>query len=390
MILKNLNLRQFRNFSDESVKVDARFVLIIGENGQGKTNLLESIHFVGTGKSWRTKNHNELIKINEEYSSVYAEFSKNTLNKKVEITLNNNGEKLIKVNGKGINAEREYFGEINIVNFSPEDINIISGPPVIRRNFINFFMSQFSRLYKEHLMSYNRIVSQRNRILYLMQKNGQSNNQQIKMFEVWTEQLIEEGIWITEKRIYSLMKFAEYFKKFYSLLNNGAWEITDKVMVLYRSSLGFCKELNSEHMDFVDAKFFNKDFNEIFRSRLDELKEKEIKYQETIIGPHRDDIIFVLDGFDGRKFSSRGEQRLLSLALKLASCKIIEETLNETPIILIDDVLSELDENRKSSFLKNLNNGAQIFIAGTDERIFSAFDSNSITKLKVKNGKVFC
>lgn len=376
MILQELKLKRFRNFTDENIKVKNKLIVITGENGQGKTNLLEAIYFAAIGKSWRTRNHSELIKFNEENSLVLSEFTKNNLNKKIEIFLDNNGEKFIKINEKNLEHHLDYFGEINIVNFSPEDINIIRDAPSCRRNFINFFLAQTSILYKRHLSDYNRTVSQRNSLL--------DKNKKLE-FEVWTEKLIEEGIWITEKRIFNLLKFAGYVKYFYSVLHQKIDEKEDILMILYRSSLGFSINLN---LDTTEAtkNFLSKD---IYRSKLIEVQEKEIKYQETIIGPHRDDIIFILSNFDARRFSSRGEQRLLALSIKLACYKIIEETFNESPIVLIDDVLSELDEKRRGNFLKNLNNDAQIFIASTDEKIFDAFTSNGIVKLKIKDGKIY-
>lgn len=371
MFLKRISIKNFRNLNDVKIDIDNKLVVIIGENGQGKTNLLESIHFAGTGKSYRTKNHNELIKFNEESTIIFAEFLKDNLNKKVEILINNNGEKFIKVNGKVLDYSRRDYFDVSIVNFSPDDINIINGPPVVRRSFMNLFMSQISRLYRECLVSYNRIVSQRNRIL------GKNGNLEL---EVWTDKLIENGIWIIEARISFLLKFTEYFKQFFNLLS-GAFGT--KVFILYRSSIGFCKELSPKNFD---GKILTKD---MYRNKLNEVKNKEEMWQETIIGPHRDDIIFVLDNFDARKFSSRGEQRLLSLALKLAQYKIIEESLNETPIVLIDDVLSELDENKKGNFFKNIEKNSQIFIAGVDEKVFSTFNSKTSTKLKVKEGRVY-
>lgn len=387
MFLKSITLKKFRNFTDECVNIKDKFIIITGENAQGKTNLLESIYFIGTGKSWRTKNYNELIKFEEKNTSLHAEFSKNNLNKNVEINIDNNGEKFIKVNGKNLNSERDYFGEINIVNFSPEDINIINGSPIHRRNFINFFLCQISKLYREHLFSYNRIVAQRNKILQLIAKNERLQN---KEFDVWTEKLISEGIWIIERRMSGLLKFAEYFKEFYSSIYQNSPSDINRVFILYKSSIGFVRKLNPEN---INKEASGEDISKDFRSKLNEIRWKESKCQETIIGPHRDDIIFVLDNLDARKFSSRGEQRLLVLALKLAYFKIIEETLNETPVILIDDVLTELDENRRRGFLSNLNNNAQIFIAGTDEGMFDALtrcnSTHNTTKLKIKNGKIY-
>jgi len=343
LILKSLQLKRFRNFIDESLHIKNKLVIIVGENGQGKTNLLESIHFTSSGKSWRTKNHSELIKINEEDTYICAEFIKDNLKKKIEILINSNAEKTIRFNGKHLSSyhslNNEFFGEINVVNFSPEDINIINGAPGERRIFINFILSQVSRLYREHLSSYNRIVSQRNRALF---KNNKTE------LEIWTEKLIEEGIYITEKRLSGLSKFSEFVKEYYSLLQQGNNKGNYELLVIYKSSVGFIKELN------------------------------DLSFDGTLLSKkaYRD------------KFS-RGEQRLLALALKLAQYKLIEKTLGETPIVLIDDVLSELDEHRREEFLKHLNDNAQIFIAGTDEKIFNIFDSDNVDKVKVVNGKIF-
>jgi len=244
LILKSLQLKRFRNFIDESLHIKNKLVIIVGENGQGKTNLLESIHFTSSGKSWRTKNHSELIKINEEDTYICAEFIKDNLKKKIEILINSNAEKTIRFNGKHLSSyhslNNEFFGEINVVNFSPEDINIINGAPGERRIFINFILSQVSRLYREHLSSYNRIVSQRNRALF---KNNKTE------LEIWTEKLIEEGIYITEKRLSGLSKFSEFVKEYYSLLQQGNNKGNYELLVIYKSSVGFIKELNDLSFD---------------------------------------------------------------------------------------------------------------------------------------------
>ncbi len=331
MEIKRVQLKNFRNYQVETVEFKNGLNILEGKNAQGKTNMLEAIFLCAIGKSPRTKKDKDLIKWNETMAKVTLEFTKISGNKKIELFLFSNQNKSIKINGVPIKKIGELMGELNAIYFSPDELKLVKESPEERRRFMDIDLSQFNKNYFYTLSKYNKILEQRNKLL----KTG--NLATIKdTILIWNEQLSEQASYIILKRLELIEQLKEFALK-------SHYYLTDNLEKMELSYVG----LNLKTKEELKAELLKQ-----YEASL----EKDLNLGFTTVGPHRDDIKIVVNNIDVRHFGSQGQQRTCALSLKLAELEIFKSNLKEYPILLLDDVLSELDENRRNKLLKIINN----------------------------------
>ncbi len=330
MKINNVKLTNFRNYTNSIIQFSDGVNFILGKNAQGKTNLLESIYLCAISKSPRTAKEKQMIKFDEQYAKVLLDFNTIGGKKNIEIILSNQNKKIIKINNIPIVKLTQLIGELNVVYFSPDELKLIKETPEDRRKFLDISISQFDKQYMFDLIRYEKILKQRNCVL----KSNISNNNKIEQLNIWTPQLIL----IAEKIIKKRILFIENLKKYSKLIYNSII-LGEKLDISYSFE-------EKENISIFE------DLNNQFNLNL----KKELEMQHTLIGPHRDDIIFKINNQDCRYFASQGQQRTVSLTLKLALMEIIKDEVKEYPVLLLDDVLSELDNNRQARLLSIIKN----------------------------------
>lgn len=357
MEIKKVYLQNFRNYENESANFKSGLNILEGKNAQGKTNLLEAIFLCVIGKSPRTKKEKDLIKMDKNLARVTVEFTKLSGNKKIELFLFSNQNKSIKINGVPIKKIGELMGELNAIYFSPNDIKLVKESPDERRRFMDIDLCQFNKTYFYTLNKYNKILEQRNKLL----KSGNLAN--IKdTITIWNEQLSEHACYIIQKRL----ELIEQLKVEAMAQHNYLTDNAEKMEISYT---GFKIDNKAE----LKAQLI---------SAYEQSLEKDLNLGFTTVGPHRDDFKIVVNGIDVRSFGSQGQQRTCALSLKLAELEIFKQNLNEYPVLLLDDVLSELDVNRRTKLLSVINN-YQTIITCTEYE--SDIKGNV---LKVNNGRI--
>ena len=336
MKLKQVKLKNFRNYKDTTVEFDDGINFLVGDNAQGKTNLLESIYFCAMGKSFKNIKEKLLINFDSNNASINLNFSTLAGEKTIDIFLSNETKKTVKINKLPISKLTQLIETLNVVLFSPDELKLVKEVPEDRRKFLDISISQFDKAYMFELIRYEQILKQRNCVL----KSFQSRENKIEQLKIWTPQLINSAELIINKRI-----------KFIEKLNNIAKNIHKEIKEEENLDIFYCIDKN------IDIKNY---LSNLFQNNL----EKELQMQHTLFGPHRDDIIFKINNKDCKYFCSQGQQRTVSLSLKLALMEIVKEYNHEYPVVLLDDVLSELDENRQLKLLK-ITRKYQTFITAT-------------------------
>lgn len=339
MYLSYIELREFRNYEEQTVNFHPKVNVITGDNAQGKTNLLEAIYVLSLGKSFRTSKDFEMIRFGHECCMVKGKSLKQNEELKIEIAYFDK-KKSIKVNGYKISRTIELLENMYIVVFSPEDLKIIKDEPEKRRKFVDRELCQLKPVYYSNLGRYKKILQHRNVLL----KQGERNHEVIG---VWNEELAEYG----SKIILERNNFIEKIGRISSALHEKITDGKEKLEIFYESSVEVKGDSREQKSFFVEK--LEKSFkNDLFRGN-------------TSFGPHKDDLKICIDGVDIRHFGSQGQQRTAALSLKLAELNLIKEETGENAILLLDDVLSELDGQRQK-FLMNRLNDVQIFITTTE------------------------
>lgn len=358
MYIKSIELTNFRNYEKETILMNDGLNVVIGKNAMGKTNLLESICCCGIGKSTKTTKYKELINWNKKYAYIKIILSKKYRDHTIEFVIDDKDKKRVRIDGVQLTKLIDLVGILNIVFFSPDELKLVKESPQERRRFINISLSQQSKLYIYSLSRYEEALSQRNKLLKMQYTN--ENIQE--MLNVWDPQIAKEAAFICLKRYEFIDKLKEIAKEIHSELTNNK----EDLCLEYESLI---KRDSIENME--------KQVLEL----LKDSKEKDIKLQYTSIGPHRDDMDIKINGIDIRKFGSQGQQRTVALSLKLAEIKLFNIELGETPVLLLDDVLSELDGDRRKKLMK-LSSNLQTIITCTD------FDMDiKHNRIEISNGK---
>lgn len=357
MIIKSLKIENFRNYNELDISFHDKTNILYGFNAQGKTNILEAIYLCGTTKSHKGSKDREVIKFDQEESHIRTIISKNDIDYKVDMHLKKNKTKGIAINGIPIKKASELFGIVNIVFFSPEDLNIIKNGPSERRRFIDLELCQLDKVYLHNLTKYNQIINQRNKLLKDISFRGDLKD----TLPVWDLQLVKYGNEIIKRR-----------KNFVEQINGIIYEIHKKLS-------GDKEELIIKYEPNVEE--------ELFLDTLEKNIEKDIRYKITSVGPHRDDLNFLNKDIDIRKYGSQGQQRTAALSLKLSEIELVTNTIHDKPILLLDDVLSELDSNRQNYLLNSISNTQTLITCtGLDEFINNRFCIDKV--YRVENGTV--
>lgn len=359
MIIESVDLQNYRNYEFLNMTFDNKINIIYGDNAQGKTNILESLYVCATSKSHRGSKDKDIIRFGNDEAHIKVMVKKHGMNYRLDMHLKKNKTKGIAVNGIPIRRAVELFGIINIIIFSPEDMNIIKNGPSERRRFMDMELSQLDKIYLSNLVNYNKVVVQRNKLLKQLQFSGDSGL--VDMLDVWDMQLVRYGSEIIKRR----MDFID--------------DINSIIRPVHSKLSGNKEILNLRYIPCTTTDNFK---DEVIRSR-----ERDIKFKMTNVGPHKDDVAFFINDKDVRKYGSQGQQRTCALSLKLAEIELVKKVINDTPVLLLDDVLSELDANRQNFLLDSIGDIQTIITCtGLDEFVNNRFSINRI--FKVVNGVV--
>ncbi len=365
MEIKRLSLLNFRNYQALDISFNKKINIFIGNNAQGKTTLLESIYLLAISKSHKTYKDKELIKFNESYSRISAELLKNDSLNKLEIIISNLGKKAL-INEVEKRKMSEYIGFFNVVMFAPEDLEIVKGDPNNRRKFLDIEIGQISPIYIHHLNQYNKLLKQRNEYL----KQVIKNNIDYAYLDIITKQLITHGIYITKKRIDFINKLNGYAKRLHQHISNNEEDLNIDYISNY---------LLEEH-NLADDTIF-----ELYKKNY----QNDLAKGSTQLGIQRDDIRFYVNEIDVNLFGSQGQQRTTALAIKLSLIDFIKEETTHYPIVLLDDVLSELDDIRQSQLLDCIKDKVQTFVTTTN---LSGIKTDLIHKADIfyiRNAEIF-
>ena len=365
MIIKSIELKNFRNYEDLKISFDAGTNILFGDNAQGKTNILEAAYLSGTTKSHKGSKDKEMIRFGEQEAHIRTVVMKKSPGSceydkeyQIDMHLKNNRSKGIAINQVPIKKASELFGILNRVFFSPEDLNIIKNGPAERRRFLDAELCQLDKIYLSDLTNYNKILNQRNKLLKDLVYRPDLKD----TLPIWDMQLVETGKKIIRRR-----------KQFIEELNEIVHDIH------YRIS-GGKEELTLKYEPNIDDIFFE--------DELSRAKGKDMKLCQTTVGPHRDDMLFSSGEIDIRKFGSQGQQRTSALSLKLSEIELVKQSIHDTPILLLDDVLSELDSNRQNYLLNNIHDTQTLITCtGLDEFVKNRFQINKV--FEVISGAVF-
>lgn len=359
MIIKSLELANFRNYEELNISFDKGTNILYGDNAQGKTNILEAIYVSATTKSHKGSKDKEIINFDKEEAHIRTYLEKENVETRVDMHLRKNKSKGIAIDGQKIKKAADLMGLLNVVFFSPEDLSIIKDGPAERRRFADMELCQLDSFYLYNLNHYNKIIGQRNKLL----KDMYFQPELKETLNIWDSQLVSFGSKIIERREQFVKQLGDIIFDIHKKLSGGKEEL----VIAYEPDVSI--------EDFEKHMKYNQD--------------KDIRLKQTTTGPHRDDFSFVVNGVDIRKYGSQGQQRTAALSLKLSEIELVKKISKDTPVLLLDDVLSELDSNRQNYLLNSIGNIQTIITCtGLDEFINNRFEINKI--FKVTNGTVNC
>ena len=357
MIIKSLELSDFRNYDFLNIEFDKGTNILFGDNAQGKTNILEAIYLCATTKSHKGSKDRDIVNFGAEEAHIRTYLEKQEDEIRIDMHLRKSKSKGIAIDGTRIKKAAELLGLMNVVFFSPEDLSIIKNGPAERRRFVDMELCQLDSFYLYNLNHYNKIVNQRNKLLKDLFMNPSLRG----TLEVWDMQLAAFGEKIIERRILFVEQLNEIISGIHSKLSGGR----EQLRIVYEpdTQLGTLEEVLLRNQD------------------------RDIRMKMTGSGPHRDDFSFVVGEVDIRKFGSQGQQRTAALSLKLSEIELVKKMTKDTPILLLDDVLSELDSNRQNYLLDSIGEIQTIITCtGLDEFVNDRFEINKV--FKVVNGSV--
>ncbi|MBR1812315.1 MAG: DNA replication/repair protein RecF [Lachnospiraceae bacterium] len=357
MTLQSLELENYRNYAKLSLPFSPEINILYGDNAQGKTNILEAIYFCAVSHSHRGSKDRDCIRFGEDEAHIKCFAVKGNFTDRIDIHLKKNHNKGIAVNGIPLKRASDLFGHVNVVFFSPEDLSIIKKGPSDRRRFMDLELCQTDAFYTASLTAYNRAVMQKNQLLKEIAFQPYLRD----TLDTWNEQLVRYGTDIIRRRKEFILECAPLMREIHASLTSGK----EEMLLSY--------EPDVEEGAFAD--------------RLRENAEREIRLKMSMVGPHRDDLKFSADGMDIRTFGSQGQQRTTALSLKLSEIEWVRRRRKDSPILLLDDVLSELDRSRQEQLLERIK-GTQTILTctGVDDFVSSRLTVNRT--IHVKNGEI--
>lgn len=359
MHIKKLKLLNYRNYKTLDISLGKKVNVFMGDNAQGKTNILEAIYYCAFAKSHRTSRDKELINWESDRAYLSLLVGRERLDKNIDISIFKDGKKAIKINKVKVSKIGELFGNFNVVMFSPEDLKIIKDSPGVRRRFIDMELCQLNQKYYYNLVQYNKVLIERNILL-------KNRNVDKEMLDIYDIQLAEFGHNVIIERLNYIDKLNFYGEDIHKDISSG-------------------KEIIE--FNYISTIKNSGDIKRSFYESLVKNRDKDIEKRITSIGPHRDDFTVLINGIDAKSFGSQGQQRSAVLTIKFSSLKIIREITSEYPVLLLDDVLSELDFSRKRYVLTSINE-IQTVITCTGIEDLTNYLDNSSKVFKVKDGEI--
>ncbi len=361
MEVKRLTLKNFRTYSEETVEFSPRTNLIYGDNAVGKTNILEAVHLAATGRSHRTKQDLQMVKFGEEYARVSVEFCDKYRDYKIVIGLFPPNKKSVKINDVPINKLSVLVNYLNVVMFSPEDLELIKGSPKMRRQFMDTSISSLSPRYMSELVSYHKVLAQKNNLL---RKAKMGDSKAVDNIDVWNIQLASAGAKIMRERRTFIENIKKWAKDIHSEISQSALRVN------------YTPSIDEEILDGKNPELE-------FLKKLEEAKQREIEYGSALYGIQRDEIRFFIDENEAKLFASQGQQRTIVLCMKLALTEYIRARRDEYPVLLFDDIMSELDEKHRTYLAEKIRD-KQVLLTCTDRE-----ESDALRVIKVENGRAF-
>ncbi len=368
LFIENIILSNYRNYRKTEVFFENKVNVILGENAQGKTNLMEAIYVLAIAKSHRTSNDKDLIQWDKEYAKIEGRVKRKKGPLSLQLVISTKGKKA-KLNHIEQQRLSQYIGAMNIVMFAPEDLNLVKGSPQVRRRFLDMEIGQVSPIYMHDLSKYQKVLQQRNHYLKLLQRQKERNT---TMLDVLTDQLIETGVKIVKKRF----EFLHLLQKWADPVHKGISRGLETLEIHYKASIDVSEDLELSKMV------------KVFEEKFDKLRDREMDRGMTLAGPHRDDLLFFVNGKDVQTFGSQGQQRTTALSLKLAEIELIHSEIGEYPILLLDDVLSELDDYRQSHLLNTIQGKVQTFVSTTNVEGIDHETLKQAAQYHVSNGLI--
>lgn len=345
MFIEHLYLKNYRSYEDLEIQFENKVNVILGENAQGKTNVMESIYVLAMAKSHRTSNDKDLIRWDEEYAKIEGQVQKAHGSLPMQLVISKKGKKA-KCNHIEQQKLSQYVGNMNVIMFAPEDLHLVKGSPQIRRRFIDMEIGQVSPIYLHDISRYQKILQQRNHYLRLLQTKKQTDH---TMLDILTEQFIQTAVKIVSKRFEFLHLLENWAKPIHKGISRGL----ETLEIEYKPSADVSEQQDLSKMI------------KVYEEKFAKIKHREIERGVTMFGPHRDDLLFFVNGRDVQTFGSQGQQRTTALSVKLAEIELIYSEINEYPLLLLDDVLSELDDFRQSHLLNTIQGKVQTFVTTT-------------------------
>lgn len=359
MNLSKISLINFRNYSKCNIKFNDKVNIFIGNNAQGKTNILESIYVLSLTKSYRTNNDDFLKKKGSDNYKIKGDIKVGKYFKKLSVVVSGNDKKVF-INDTNIKKISDYVSSFNVILFSPEDVEIIKGAPSLRRDLLNIEMSQLYKQYIKNYNEFNKLLKMRNDYLKLLYTNG---NGDYRYLDILTENLVDRAAYIYKERINFINKINSNISKIYKNLTN-----TDNLYIKYDSNI----EIENKTIEEIKALLFEK-----YKKNIN----KEVINGSTLYGPHRDDFHFFINENDIKTFGSQGQQKMAMISFKLAEISIFQEVTNTKPVLLLDDIFSELDKTKRNKLVEYINNDIQVIITSND--------TVGINKKILENAKIF-
>ena len=374
MKIKSLKLLYFRNYLSMNIDVHPSLNVLVGNNANGKTNIIESIFCLALGRSYRTKSDSECIMFGETATAMSCVVNKNDKNLDIMLGINNKG-KSAKIAGVKKTKLTDFVGELNVVLFSPEDLQLVKGSPSLRREFINREFYQFSRIYHKYYLMYQHLLKQRNSYLKDMRKNPK-DEMSLAYLETITSQLAKVAIYITRERVSFVNDISKLTYQNMLNISNGQ----ESLKIRYKSSVLEALNIN----DISDEIFNEENLTNVMMKKLYD----DIMRGSTKIGPHQDDLEFYINDLDAKMYASQGQQRSIVLSLKLAEINYLKTKTGTYPVLLLDDVLSELDKNRQLKLLDAINENVQTFITTPSISYIKEDLLKKAKVFKIENGNI--
>jgi DNA replication and repair protein RecF len=370
MYLKTLQLRQFRNYKEQQIEFTAPKTILVGNNAQGKSNLLEAVELLATLRSHRHGRDRDLIREGEDTAQISASLKRQTGMSSLSLTLRRNGRRTVTLNSENLRRQMDFLGILNAVQFSSLDLELVRGLPEVRRHWLDTLLIQLEPIYAHILQQYNQVLRQRNAFLKQNLEIRPTASVQSEL-AVWDAQLANAGTRVIRRRERAIQRLAPIAKAWHANISGS----TEILQVKYAPNVPL-EENQPEQVQ------------QAFLAKIQQRAIAELRQGTTLVGPHRDEVELTINNTPARQYGSQGQQRTLVLALKLAELQLIEEVVGESPLLLLDDVLAELDLSRQNQLLDTIQDRFQTLITTTHLGSFDSQWLNSSQILYVQSGEI--